>query len=171
MNSFVFLEWKFTTLTKTINFMDVQLLITLTGIKSMLYKKLMNLYLYLPPFVHVPGILRSLIIGMIKRIYALTTKLSKGGQSLHRLFLCLCNRGYGSFILSPLFQLAISKAHLKRVTATYSEDDEESCSCMSYLLPIGPIIKIDPTNIPQYPAEIPLVNPFCHLFAALRVAG
>ncbi len=56
------------------------------------------------------------------------TKLSEQEQSLQWLFLCLRNRGYDPFILSPLFQeLAISKAHLNRVTATYSDDDEERC--------------------------------------------
>jgi hypothetical protein len=79
MNSFGSLEWKLTALMKTINFMDVQLFITPTGIKSStLYKKPMHLYLYLPPLsAHAPGVLRSLIIGMTKGIYALTTEVPK----------------------------------------------------------------------------------------------
>ena len=76
MNSFGSLEWEFTALSKTINFMDVHLSITPTGIKSTLYEKPMNLYLYLPPLsAHTPGVLRGLIIGMTKQIYALTTEL------------------------------------------------------------------------------------------------
>jgi hypothetical protein len=95
MNSFGSLEWEFSELSKTIDFMDVHLYITPTGIKSRLYKKPMNLYLYLPPrSAHPPGVLTGLIIGMTKRIYALTTKLDDRAQSLHLLFLCLCNRGY-----------------------------------------------------------------------------
>jgi hypothetical protein len=52
MNSFGSLEWEFTTLTKTINFMDVQLMITPTG---MLYEEQMiciytyRLSLHMPP--------------------------------------------------------------------------------------------------------------------------
>jgi hypothetical protein len=88
----------------------------------------MNLYLYLPPLsAHAPGVLRRLIIGMTKRIYALTTKLPEPEQALRRRFLRLLNRGYGPFILSPLFQLAISKAHSKLATATDSANDEGRC--------------------------------------------
>jgi hypothetical protein len=67
MNYFGLLEWEFTTLTKMINFMDVQLMITPTGIKSKLYEKPVYLYVYLPPLsAPTPGILRGLIIGMTK---------------------------------------------------------------------------------------------------------
>jgi hypothetical protein len=128
MNSFGSLEWEFTALSKTIDFMDVRLTITPTGIKSTLYEKPMNLYLYLPPLsAHAPGVLRGLIIGMTKRIYALTTELPEREQALRRLFLRLRNRGYDPVILKPLFQLAISKAHSKRATATDSDDDEKRC--------------------------------------------
>jgi hypothetical protein len=128
MNSFSSLEWEFTALTKTIKFMDVRLTITPTGIESTLYEKPMNLYLYLPPLsAHAPGVLRGLLIGMTKRIYALMTELPEREQALQRLFLRLRNRSYNPFILSPLFQLAISKAHLRRATATDSNDDEERC--------------------------------------------
>ncbi len=129
MNSFCSLEWEFTTLTKsTINFLDVQLLITPTGIKSTLYKKPMTLYLYLPPLsAHAPDVLRGLIIGMTKRIYALTTELSDQEQALRRLLLQLRNRSYDPFILRPLFQLAISKAHSNQATTTDSNNEKVRC--------------------------------------------
>jgi hypothetical protein len=126
MNSFGSLEWEFTALSKTIDFMDVRLTITPTGIKSTLYEKSMNLYLYLPPLsAHAPGALRGLIIRMTKRIYALTTKLPEREQALRQMFLRLRNRGYDRVILKPLSQLAISKAHSKRATDTDSDDDEK----------------------------------------------
>jgi hypothetical protein len=76
MNSFGSLEWEFSELCKSIDFMDVHLYITPTGIKSSIYEKTTNLYLYLPPrSVDPPGVLTGLIIGMRKRIYALTTEL------------------------------------------------------------------------------------------------
>jgi hypothetical protein len=75
MNSFGPLEWEFSKLSKTIDFMDVHLYISPTGIKSRLYKKPMNFYLYLPPHsAHPPGVLPGLIISMTKQIYALTTE-------------------------------------------------------------------------------------------------
>jgi hypothetical protein len=75
----------------------------------------MNLNLYLPPrSAHPPGVLTSLIIGMTKQIYALTTKLDNKAQSLRLLFLHLCNRGYDQATLRPLFQIAIKKAPTKK---------------------------------------------------------
>ena len=127
MNSFGSLEWEFSELCKSIDFMDVHLYITPTGIKSRLYEKPMNLYLYLPPrSAHPPGVLTGLIIGMTKRIYALTTELDDRAQSLRLLFLRLCNRGYDQATLRPLFEIAIKKAHTKK-TATIDFNDEKRC--------------------------------------------
>ena len=87
----------------------------------------MNLNLYLPPrSAHPPGVLTSLIIGMTKQIYALTTKLDNKAQSLRLLFLHLCNRGYDQATLRPLFQIAIKKALTKK-TETTDFDDEKRC--------------------------------------------
>ncbi len=63
---------------------------------------------------------------MTKRIYALTTKLDDGAQSLRLLFLRLCNRGYDQATLRPLFEMAIKKAHTKK-TATIDFNDEKRC--------------------------------------------
>jgi hypothetical protein len=115
MNSFGSLEWEFSELCKSINFMDVHLYITPTGIKSRLYEKPMNFYLYLPPrSAHPSGVLTGLIIGMTKQIYALTTELDGRTQSLRLLLLRLCNRGYDQATLRPLFEIAIKKAHTKK---------------------------------------------------------
>jgi hypothetical protein len=128
MNSFGSLEWVFSALSKTINFMDVCLSITPTGIKSTLYEKPMNLYLYLPPrSAHAPGVLPGLIIGMTKRIYALSTEHTDRVQSLRRLFLRLCNRGHSAATLRPLFTNAIKKAHANKPAITDPYDDEKRC--------------------------------------------
>jgi hypothetical protein len=83
MNSFGSPEWEFSRLSKMIDFMDIHLYITPTGIKSRLHKKPMNLYLYLPPrSAHPPGVLPGLIIDMTKRIYALTTEHAIQEQAL-----------------------------------------------------------------------------------------
>jgi hypothetical protein len=75
---------------------------------------------------HPPGILTSLIIGMTKRIYALTTELDDWTQSFRLLFLRLCNRGYGQATLRPLLEIAIKKAHTKKL-ATIDFDKEKRC--------------------------------------------
>jgi hypothetical protein len=133
MNSFGSLEWEFSALCKTINFMDVCLSITPTGIKSTLYEKPMNLYLYLPSrSAHAPGVLPGLIIGMTKRIYALTTEQPDRVQSLRRLFLRLCNRGYDPVTLRPIFKSAIKKAHTKKPAITDSNDEKRCFLHLDY---------------------------------------
>jgi hypothetical protein len=113
---------------KPINFMDVHLPITPTGIKLALYKKSINLYLYLPPpSARPPGILPGLIIGMAKQIYALMNKQPNQVQSLHQLFLHLChNHSHDPPILRPIFEIAIQKAHTK-IPATTDSNDKKRC--------------------------------------------
>jgi hypothetical protein len=49
MNSYSKLTWEFTPLSKRVEFMDLTLAITTTGIQLSLYVKELNLYLYIPP--------------------------------------------------------------------------------------------------------------------------
>jgi hypothetical protein len=76
MNCFGKLKWEFTPLTKEADFLDLVLRITPRGIETRLFKKLLNLYLYIPPHsAHAPGILQGLVIGMTERIFRLTSRL------------------------------------------------------------------------------------------------
>eukprot|EP00804_Cyclotella_cryptica_P002022 CCRYP_007438-RA/>CCRYP_007438-RA protein AED:0.25 eAED:0.25 QI:0/-1/0/1/-1/0/1/0/173 len=66
------LEWEFSPLSQTCNYMDLTLTITGRSIHSTSFEKAQNLYLYLPPHSsHPRGPLQSLIFGNILRIHRL----------------------------------------------------------------------------------------------------
>jgi hypothetical protein len=95
MDAYGKLEWSFTSRTSRTNFLDLDIRITPGGIRTVLYEKEMNLYLYLPPHsAHPPGVLRGLIIGMVKRIYRLTSSLHDKKTAIHTFFRRLVARGY-----------------------------------------------------------------------------
>jgi hypothetical protein len=97
MDSYGKLEWIFSECSELKNFLDLTLHLIATGIHTTLFEKEMNLYLYLPPHsAHPPRILRGLIVGMIKRIFCLTTTFSDKETAVHTLFCCLTARGYHS---------------------------------------------------------------------------
>eukprot|EP00804_Cyclotella_cryptica_P024342 CCRYP_015317-RA/>CCRYP_015317-RA protein AED:0.18 eAED:0.18 QI:0/-1/0/1/-1/1/1/0/363 len=66
------MEWEFSPLSRTCNYMDLTLTITGHSIHSTLFEKPQNLCLYLPPHSsHPKGPLQSLIFGNILRIHRL----------------------------------------------------------------------------------------------------
>jgi hypothetical protein len=83
------LNWEFSKCIKHTHFLDLDLDLQLTpaGIKTKLFEKKMNLYLYLPLHsTHPPSVLRGLIIGMIKCIFQLTTIFSNKETSVITFF-------------------------------------------------------------------------------------
>ena len=115
MNTYGKLTWVFTPLSKRVDFMDLTLSITDTGIHSKIFEKKLNLYLYIPPHsAHSPGVLRGLIIGMISRIFRLTTDWRDKKIAIRAFFLRLSNRGYASTDLRMHFAAALT--HLERPT-------------------------------------------------------
>ena len=72
MNKWHSLKWEFTALSTTTHFMDLSLLIKDNKIHTTLYKKEMNLHLYISPAsAHPPGLITGMIKGMIHQINAL----------------------------------------------------------------------------------------------------
>jgi hypothetical protein len=115
MNSYGKLTWEFTPLSQSVDFLDLTLEITESGIQTKLFEKELNLYLYIPPHsAHSPGVLRGLVIGMTLRILRLTTALQDKKTALRSFFLRLCNRGYAAEKLRKLFVEAL--AHTERPT-------------------------------------------------------
>jgi hypothetical protein len=65
MNSFGLLTWELTPIANKFHFMDLMPNVAHQGIQTSLYKKEMNLYLYIPPHsAHAPGILPGFMFGM-----------------------------------------------------------------------------------------------------------
>eukprot|EP00804_Cyclotella_cryptica_P004476 CCRYP_017640-RD/>CCRYP_017640-RD protein AED:0.13 eAED:0.12 QI:0/-1/0/1/-1/1/1/0/340 len=105
------LEWEFSPLSRTCNYMDLTLTITGRSIHSTLFEKPQNLYLYLPPHSsHPKGPLQSLIFGNILRIHRLcstTHEIRKHTRAFHQRLL---NRGHHSTVITPIFHKAAQNA-------------------------------------------------------------
>ena len=112
INHFGKLQWTFSLHTTTIDFLDVT--VTLRHnmpIRTRLYEKALNLYLYLPPHTcHPPGILSGTIAGMILRIFRLTSDRNDCNVSIRNFFRRLCLRGYPPQTLQPLFSQHTARA-------------------------------------------------------------
>jgi hypothetical protein len=117
------LTWTVTPRQLSIPFLDLRLTILPSGrVKTSLYEKERNLYLYLPPHsAHPPGLLRGLIIGMIFRILNLTTDLADAHKNITDLYRRLRNRGYDRATLVPLFNQAYARVS-KRLNSPLPED-------------------------------------------------
>jgi hypothetical protein len=109
VNSFGSLRWIFTELTREINYLDITIrLDDKNTIRTTLFEKPLNLYLYLPPHsAHPPGVLTGLIYGMIRRVYRLTTDSADCRVYLGKFFTRLRHRGYSKQTLLPLFQAGL----------------------------------------------------------------
>jgi hypothetical protein len=100
------LSWEYTTHKNVINFLDLDISLQEDGkIKTSLYEKALNLYLYLPPHsAHSKGVLRGLISGMILRIKRLTSEPTEVLECLQSFYRRLILRGYDKRNIYPLFQ-------------------------------------------------------------------
>ena len=109
MNQFGKLKWEFTTMTNTINFLDVTLTLQNGSIITRMYEKVLNLYLYLPPHSsHPPGVLKGLIHGRLQQIdYLCSHDLDKHDLQ-QKLYQRLLRRGYDRETLEPIFQASLS---------------------------------------------------------------
>jgi hypothetical protein len=109
MNSYGKLTWEFTPLGKCVNFLDLTLAITGTGIQICLFRKELNMYLYIPLHsAHSPGVIRGIVIGMMLCILHITTAMQDKKTDLWLFFLHLCNHGYSAKILQKLFAEAFA---------------------------------------------------------------
>jgi hypothetical protein len=99
----------FTELARKIDYLDITIRLDSTNkIKTTLFKKPLNLYLYLPPHsAHPPGVLTGLIYGMIRRAYRLTSNPVDCRKYLSKFFTRLRFRGYSKQTLLPLFQAGL----------------------------------------------------------------
>ena len=73
MNSFPGLTWEFSERSKMINFMDMTITINNSNmIETTLFKKRLNLHLYIPPHsAHPPGLLPGIVYSTLFRIFTL----------------------------------------------------------------------------------------------------
>ena len=106
------LEWEFSTLTPTCNFMDITITINGEGrLETSIFEKPQNLFLYLPPHSsHPKGIKTGLILGKVLRIYRLCSRTEDANKKIKEFFQQLLARGHQQSDLIPLFTRAIENA-------------------------------------------------------------
>lgn len=117
VNNFHGLKWEFTTRGTSLNFMDMVIYKDGNKLSTDLFEKPMALFLYIPPFsAHPPGVLASLVMGQILRIFTLCSEEDQKKKHLLNFFHRLINRGHVREQLLPLFEKAVTNAesYLKR---------------------------------------------------------
>ena len=113
------LEWETNKLSSSVIFLDMVLTIQDNRIITKLYKKILNLYLYISPFsAHSPGVLSGLIIGNVLRIHHLCTEKSVRKEFYKKFFLRLRAHGYLPSKLNPLFKHGLKLASYKPMPST-----------------------------------------------------
>jgi hypothetical protein len=110
-NSFGKLKWEFSDRSTVTNFLDLTITITTNGfLKTKLYEKPENLYLYLPansshPFANLKG----LVHGMVYRTIRLTSDFADQQRELQNLFNRLHARGYPKSLIRGIIIKSYTK--------------------------------------------------------------
>jgi hypothetical protein len=138
MNKFGKLKWEFNTRSLTINFLDLQIIINETGnIRTKIYEKIENLYLYLPASSSHPfGSLKGLIHGMVYRTIRLTSQREDQANELQQLVRRLRARGYNQTFLINIINATyhrISKELNEKETTTIDIDKDVNIPCFLHL--------------------------------------
>ena len=105
INSFEKLKWETSHLSKSVNFLVLTISINIDlTIETKLFKKALNLYLYLPPHsAHTQGVLKGLSVGMIHCIFQLNSNKSHIKPALNDFYKQLRACGYQERTLQHLF--------------------------------------------------------------------
>jgi len=106
------LEWEFSELTHSVNFLDLTITITGDEFTTTLYEKPMALYLYIPPHsAHPPGITPGHVNGEVLRIHRLCSDEDDIIERCRVFFRRQLDRGHKAETLIPLFRKAVTNAH------------------------------------------------------------
>jgi len=120
------LNWEFSDLSQSTNFLDLTLRIDDFRVVTSIYEKPLNLHLYIPPHSsHTPSARTGLVTGNVFRILRLTTERSDQLASLSSFYLHLLARGYKTKFLQFAFQQAFRRftTFCKKKKPSVSADD------------------------------------------------
>jgi hypothetical protein len=113
MNHYHGLNWRFTDLSDTVEFMDLKLYIQDGTIYSSLYEKALIHHLYTPPHSsHPPGVTLGLVHGLVFRIVTLCSHDDNILAKLRLSFQHLRRRGYAASKILPIYHDAIKREKL-----------------------------------------------------------
>jgi hypothetical protein len=123
MNNFGRLRWEFSPRQSTINFLDLTITITNQGsIRTKLYEKPENLYLYLPAqSAHPFSNLKGLIHGMVYRTIRLTSDQTDQSNELQNLVRRLVARGYNQQFLVNIINHTYQRINKEKQATTPPE--------------------------------------------------
>ena len=115
LNSQCKLDWKTEELSKEVNFLDLTISITKEGkIRYQTFQKPMNPFLYIPGHsAHPPGIVKSLIHGLIQTYNRQNTEKITFKKNVKQLFKRLIARGHLHEDIHPIFLQAAEKIDQK----------------------------------------------------------
>ena len=105
------LKWKITALCTKVDFLDLTILIDSSGnLWTRTFQKPMCLFLYIPPHsAHPPGLMKSLVFGLLQSYFLQNTFLEDFYKMIRLLFHRLLARGHALEDLKILFSDAIDK--------------------------------------------------------------
>ena len=110
MDQFGLLRWTHLPLSNKVHFLDLTITIDFANKKFLFktFQKPQNLYLYLPPnSAHPPGMLKSLIFGLIRKYNLQNTHAEDFTSIKNKLFSRLIARGHQHKDILPIFEEAM----------------------------------------------------------------
>ncbi len=114
--------------------MDLNIQIENGKFFTRLFEKEMNLFLFLSPMTaHPPGMLKSLVIGMVICIVHLTTYCTEAQSDVQNFFDHLCARGYPRKGLAQLFRMVIQRAFYKSITLLTGPEPPPKCTVILHV--------------------------------------
>ena len=110
-NSYGILKWEFPEDTsRSVDFLDLTLIIKGNRIVTKTYQKPQNPYLYLPPHsAHAPGTMKGVIFGLLRTYYRQNSKFSDFVLISRLFFKRLVSQGWDQAVLKGLFKTAFNK--------------------------------------------------------------
>ena len=121
INNFGNLTWDFSTRSQSTPFLDLTITFDGLQIYTTLYEKPMNLYQFIPPnSAHSRAVLRGFIIGLVVRIFRLTTRHADRILATQNLFDRLLAWGYLADSLCHFLALHLKKSRTHRHRARTS---------------------------------------------------
>ena len=108
LNDYCKLQWNTEELSNKVNFLDLTISIDNQGkIQYCTFQKPMNLFLYIPAHSsHPPGVLKSLIHGLMKTYLRQNSNVEDFKLNVKQLFSRLLARGYNHYDISTIFKEA-----------------------------------------------------------------